>query len=571
MESDAASNKLARQLSLYQDGVRRIQRAVLEDGCPGLLTGLSGTDSGLAFKMAYDALKPLGMADRLCGVYYGRRDKDTGLPIQPRMRALYEWIREEMPEAYLDVSDLIEQKLPNDDYERWADIRRRTLVVPGTHGSWEPGEHFWAVTPRNRTEVILGNFSLDSAAASLSPIEELYKSDVLALCAHFGLPEKVIEGSRLPDCLCGREELASSNIELIDDILDADLSGRYLDLSGHDPHLIEQLYAHIHEKKLNNAHKMRFSGKHEGETRAPHEYNPVIFDQPHAKTWMPEAMVALPRLPAFEQGQHLRLMFGMAAGLDNAFAGDLIRCCQLAASLGFSFPVWRFLSMGLGEQPLLEQMGMQRLRRDTDTLDASLKDPHRDLYGPGFVHEDDELYIEYRRAYVAVHLKAEDFSLLVRNNSPYFGRDRLPSPVLYASGLSVEALKNLSPRNLAQGGVWTPFERVISDRSETGTARTLALVHKALDSAFAFDARVSEWLSAPQNNAALNAFLARRDAAMPQPLYAGLIDAYAPPWHPKGVIEITHGVDPSMMPSPQDGARTVLLNSPTGDRPYKLG
>ncbi len=552
----------------YKQGVRRIQRAVLEDGCPGLLVGLSGTDSTIAFLMGYDALESLGMADRLWGMYYGRADGDTNLPLVPKMRALYEFLKIRTPQARLDVSNLTTRGLPNDDFERWADLRRMTLEKPGkNNGLWDAGQHYWSVAPRDRTEVILGNFSLDSAATSLSPIEHLYKSEILALCEDFGVPEALIDASHLPDCLCGREELAAANIELIDNILAAQNGEIMLDLSAHDPALIAQLHAHIHEKKLNNRHKLRFSGADEIPV-APSSYTPETLNAGNVRALMPEAMMALPALPEDARAKHLHLIFGMAASRPLPLSNELVECCRMAANLGFSFPIWRFLSMGLGGSAILERAGMTRLHRDTDTLDALLPEPHKDLYGPGFVHEDDTAGIEYRRAYVAIRLKGDDnFALLVRNNSPYFGRDRLPSAVLYNTDPGDMNLQDLSPRDLAQNGAWMPFERLLTDRSERGTAGIVTLTHKALTAAFAHDKKISDYLVSREGVHTLNNFLMRLQAKRPSQLFLGHIGEQSAPWSPVNVTDISEGV--RTLPDVPQGMKAVLLGSPAGERPYK--
>ncbi len=70
---------------------------------------------------------------------------------------------------------------------------------------------------RNHTEDILGTYSLASRVATHLPIIGLWKSEVLEMCEHIGMPKEIIEASSLSDPNCGRPaELASIPIKAID-------------------------------------------------------------------------------------------------------------------------------------------------------------------------------------------------------------------------------------------------------------------------------------------------------------------------------------------------------------------
>lgn len=559
----------------YAEAVRAVQRQVLEKGCPGILVSLSGTDSAISYLICYDALKPLGMADRLWGIHYGRTRKDSDVPASANMAALFPWLRARAPEAHLEVHDLTKRGIENNDQMRWADVRYQSMnrvrvVQPDDSDdgdaavcklnidAWPPGQNYWAVAPRNLTETKLGNFSLDSVGVSLVPIEDIYKTEIILLCEDIGVPEITIEYSRLPDCPCGREDIAANNIELIDGILKIEAGQETLAaLEGQDPDILRQIDAYMHEKRLNNGHKMRLIAAEEGE-------NPS-FAMP-----MQMRRIGTGTLPT--QRREAAAMFGAVAVSPPPFLKELAECCRIAGNLGFSFPIWRFLGMGLGEKTILEHAGMERLQRATDVLDPNAREPHRDLYGAGFARETDEAYIEYRRAYIAIHQKGDTpFSLILRNNAPYFGRDRLPSPAYYSTRVqNADSLRDLQPHDFA-GGKWAPIERLLTDRDGPAT-HFLGLMRGALDALVAHDVGVSQYLVSPDGLEALNGFLARKNASSvpaiaDQSVFMGWIGQDDPPWMPGNPIDITHGVDPAQIQAPPTGMKTVLLAMRDGDHP----
>lgn len=75
----------------------------------------------------------------------------------------------------------------------------------------------WLVGARNRTEHELGAFSLASRAATLLPLSGVWKSDVIKLCHHIGVPEEVTASSRRADPDCGRPpEMSEVPLEEMD-------------------------------------------------------------------------------------------------------------------------------------------------------------------------------------------------------------------------------------------------------------------------------------------------------------------------------------------------------------------
>lgn len=79
---------------------------------------------------------------------------------------------------------------------------------------------FWLVGSRNRTEDLLGTYSLASRIATFLPVVGVWKSDVQRLCAEIGVPAELIESSRRADPDCGRPaELAEIPFEAIEAFL----------------------------------------------------------------------------------------------------------------------------------------------------------------------------------------------------------------------------------------------------------------------------------------------------------------------------------------------------------------
>lgn len=228
---------------------------------PGFIIGLSGTDSIVAL-MALNAASTSYYLDT------GRRIPIIGLHYisgKRRKPGMFEavampWLRAAMP----DVSLLSVEPLGgNQDQQRWADLHLRALNRLDTrlHADnlneqnslikpWEaivprePGQNFWVVGTINATEQALGKYSMLSTAVSIQPIRSLWKSDIMAICAASRVPQQVIDAARIPDCLCGRDELAAENIELLDQIIRNDF-----DPSAHSPVLLKRLIDYVRETK----------------------------------------------------------------------------------------------------------------------------------------------------------------------------------------------------------------------------------------------------------------------------------------------------------------------------------
>ena len=219
---------------------------------PGFIVGLSGTDSIVAFDVLYKALVRKGMADRLYGVHYADPARRPGA----FLRDAVPWLRRIYPEARIEVA------MPlggNHDPQRWADLQLRALneVDAGEGGRSVarpmPQDHgYWVSGTINATEHALGKHSIGANAVSVQPIRSLWKTDVMQACEALGAPHSVVANARLPDCLCGRDEIAAEHIEVIDQIL------RYaIDVRAHDPELMMTLMQWVADRKREGAFRSR--------------------------------------------------------------------------------------------------------------------------------------------------------------------------------------------------------------------------------------------------------------------------------------------------------------------------
>lgn len=209
---------------------------------PGLLVGLSGTDSLLAFLLCAEAFRKLGKPDRVLGVHYGPQPGSPPIGRSKAMQAVIDddpqyamqwlsknrcgydrwidqilsWLAQKEPDTTIRVESDFDT---GDDYQRWARLFKTAVQgIPGICNTGNTGE-YWVVGTRNATEQTLGSYSNVSSAVSLQPLRGLWKSEVLELCTYLDVPQVAMDKSREEDCGCGRYELASENIEDVDAIL----------------------------------------------------------------------------------------------------------------------------------------------------------------------------------------------------------------------------------------------------------------------------------------------------------------------------------------------------------------
>jgi NH3-dependent NAD+ synthetase len=112
----------------------------------------------------------------------------------------------------------------------WFERVGRVDYLPAPTGAAEPEALRWAAVlshsrkvrcflagSRNRTEEVLGTFSLASRVAVHLPLAGLWKSQVMELCGTVGVPEEITDSSRVADPACGRpQEMADIPFGLVD-------------------------------------------------------------------------------------------------------------------------------------------------------------------------------------------------------------------------------------------------------------------------------------------------------------------------------------------------------------------
>jgi NH3-dependent NAD+ synthetase len=168
------------------DWVRRTSGS--NDGRGALVPVSGGSDSALCFWLCVQALPP----GRAIGVYAGQELRCAA------------WFRSLGPVHLVDSP-------AGDDVE----LRRWILML-----SLAKRERSWLVGSRNRTEEVLGTYSLASRLATYLPLAGLWKSEVMELAALVGVPAEVLRSSQRADPECGRpKEMADIPFQAVDRFL----------------------------------------------------------------------------------------------------------------------------------------------------------------------------------------------------------------------------------------------------------------------------------------------------------------------------------------------------------------
>ncbi len=299
-------------------------------------------------------------------------------------------------------------------------------------------------------------------------------------------------------------------------------------------------------------------------------------------SWLPEALMLFntPGLSTAQKAAMVLKMFFHTECIGTDVLEPLVECNAKLGRYGFSFPQWRYLTQSFKGASLVERYGMTRLTRYNDVRYETFPDPARDEFGVGFFWSDKEWYVEYRRAYIVCsHLSGKDAcTLVIRNNSYFFGRDRLPEPVYVSWDThTIEELQQLSIRALEMDLAFRAWkyldidDQYIPIRNKASRAqRTLAFLDN-------FDNQLSSWLQKEGLQHFVSFLNSKLDGygANPQrpfPLI-GIIDAQMPPWFPQKVIPITadlivdfeNGKTVDVPP----GSKLILLTDANGDFPLR--
>lgn len=173
-----------------QNIIHWIRQTTDNESGRGVLVPISGgSDSALCFWLCTQALP----RERVFGAYVGE-----GLPCK-------EWLENTGNISYLPKPE--ESKNP--EIERWALLLSYSLRIRS-----------WLTGTRNRTEDVLGTYSLASRVATYLPLVTLWKSEVMELAKEVGIPTEILQSSKRADPSCGRpQEMADIPFSTVDNFL----------------------------------------------------------------------------------------------------------------------------------------------------------------------------------------------------------------------------------------------------------------------------------------------------------------------------------------------------------------
>jgi NH3-dependent NAD+ synthetase len=194
----------------------------LQQGAPGFLVGLSGTDSLVVFLAAFKACEKAGKSNRVFGVHFA--PSEDFLYDHPEAKThlwfkdnVIPWLKEQAPGADIIVDTSIDWRC---DGLRWGYLMDLSVVSNDKKRMMRlPEDQYWVVGTRNRTEEELYNYSNASMAVSLQPIIHLWKSEILKISEYLKVPQQAIDKSCETDCICGRMALPARHIAEVDELL----------------------------------------------------------------------------------------------------------------------------------------------------------------------------------------------------------------------------------------------------------------------------------------------------------------------------------------------------------------
>ncbi len=604
---------------------------IVKRKAPGFVVGISGTDSILTFLVCAEAFKRAGKPERVVGIHYGAKIPNEDSMSKYEMdemddpeqgtcnigqdfwfqKSVLPWLKERAPESKILVDSSINY---NSDSHRWAGLMDYSVLSnPDTGAMRRPGDNFWLVGTRNATEKALRSYSNISALASVQPLEGLWKSEILKICEHLHVPEAALQKSRIADCKCGRFTQQAVHIEEVDALLMTHqglISPEYVQntiprtLRGtlenfiatqrhgaafkeEIPYVPENSIAATVDplgREFAAAKRSAYIG---GDVKDISAIVPDIIKSGNAnaasdlvcspakdqQSWLAEAF-SLFNTPGLRISQRRSMCEKIFAAKDTSVPEvvRLSKCTGRIGDYGFSFPRLRFVCQHSGNAPaLVESFGMQRQVRDSDVRNAALapSDPKRDELGTGFSWHDDKHYVEYRRSYIVCSdlSKETPATIVIRNNSHFFGRDRLPSAAYISTQLlTPDELKNLTPDMLENSGRFTKWQDVAKVPPGQTLDMPLRRTEKLLTYLDDFEAGLNSWFKSngptPRKNAAgpdhsaasdtgglgaLVHFLDQKAAGTPPgigkpPLFLGSMHTHSAPWFPKSSIALTPAI-----------------------------
>lgn len=269
----------------------------------------------------------------------------------------------------------------------------------------------------------------------------------------------------------------------------------------------------------------------------------------HVEEFWPELMV----LCGARGPGEARLVLGRIAALPRKTDPEpFLAALGGIGRLGFSFPLWRFPAMKVGNTTLLERAGMLRM---SGAGDADL--------GQAFWWEDDGGWrFELRRACaVATSPPGGPGTLVIRNSSRHWGRDRLAAPAYWTGeDVSFEDLRVLTAAGIAADGRFEPLPgRLLSG----GDAAIMIMIGDLIRRFDAFDLELSRRVADERELVRFAYDLAAEGRAMP---WLAAVPADEPPWRPSGAVLLDQALAAGLARLPE-GWKAALLSGPDGDLP----
>jgi NH3-dependent NAD+ synthetase len=590
---------------------------IVKREAPGFVIGLSGTDSIVAFLACAAAFKKAGKPERVVGIHYGKKqsgDDQTlvALPSEVNentvcstdydpwfQNSVLPWLKQKAPEANIIVDDSINYK---SDSHRWAALMDYSIIrTPSTGAVLPSGQNYWVIGTRNKTEKTLGSYSNISQLASAQPLDTLWKSEILKVCNYLSVPEIALTRARVADCVCGRFEQQAVHIEESDALLMTrlgELSPQYA-VDNIPTDLRNKLESFINDQLSKTGFKEEIpykpndglvqtterddrtlmeakkSARLGGDTKPITAVVPELIKNGQANAacdlvcaqandqnaWLPEAFTLF-NTTGLRMSQR-RTMVNHIFGETEYSIPELSRLAKLSGRIGdygFSFPRWRYLTQKVGDDPsLVERFGMTKLTRDTDIKNARLPDPDRDFLGSGFAWHDDKWYVEFRRSYIVCsHLSDQDpATIVLRNNSYYFGRDRLDAPSYVSfDAMTPEEIKNITPETLEKSGRFIRWQDITKTTEGMPLVDKLKRAEGVLKYIDNFEENLNQWLKSngPIQSSAgpdhllpddkgglpyLIDFLEHKATQTSKPIYIGGKESHTAPWFPKSAVAVT--------------------------------
>ncbi|TAL35361.1 MAG: hypothetical protein EPN97_07370 [Alphaproteobacteria bacterium] len=189
--------------------VQWIYSQCVAERAPGLIMGISGTDSILTYLACAKAFERLAKPHRVLGVHFTTEaEKNNSWVVQE----VFPWLKKMAPQALLEIDSA---DSGHDDQIRWGKLFSRAVSDTNNRDSLA-SNYYFPVGTRNATEEHLGTYSQLSGAVSMMPIVNILKSEVLDICAWLGVPDIAMRKSCEVDCDCGRFDVAADYLREVD-------------------------------------------------------------------------------------------------------------------------------------------------------------------------------------------------------------------------------------------------------------------------------------------------------------------------------------------------------------------